>query len=259
MRLDGRVAVIAGGAGYLGSTLADALGEVGATVVLLDCDSDRCESVAAELQQRGRQAVAYPCDLSDEAAVAAAPLAIAAEQGSLDILVYCAALVGTSPLPGWTTDFEEQSAETWRRALEVNLTAAFVLIQAATPALRQSGHSSIINILSHSVLVGPDLSIYDDTKMGMPAAYVASKGGLLTFSRYLAATLAPDIRVNTITPGGIWRNHQQVFYDRYVAKAPLGRMAREEDFKGAAVYLASDQSAYMTGNNLVIDGGFTVW
>jgi NAD(P)-dependent dehydrogenase (short-subunit alcohol dehydrogenase family) len=108
-------------------------------------------------------------------------------------------------------------------------------------------------------MVGPDLSLYEETNLGNPAAYAATKGGLLQLTRWLATVLAPDVRVNAISPGGVWRNQPEDFLKRYVAKTPLRRMATEEDLKGAVAYLASDLSAYVTGHNLVVDGGWTTW
>jgi NAD(P)-dependent dehydrogenase (short-subunit alcohol dehydrogenase family) len=108
-------------------------------------------------------------------------------------------------------------------------------------------------------MVGPDMRLYEGTGMGSPAAYAASKGGLLQLTRWLATVLAPTIRVNAVTPGGILRGQPQVFRERYIARTPLGRMGSEEDLQGAVAYLASDLSAYVTGHNLVVDGGWTAW
>ena len=108
-------------------------------------------------------------------------------------------------------------------------------------------------------MVGPDMRLYENTPVGNPAAYAASKGGLLQLTRWLATVLAPDVRVNAITPGGVWRDQPTEFYERYVGSTPLRRMATEEDLKGAVAYLASDLSAYVTGHNLVVDGGWTAW
>ena len=170
-----------------------------------------------------------------------------------------AALVGSTALPGWACAFEEQRADTWRRALEVNLTGPFVLTQAAAPLLAASGRGSIINLGSIYGIVAPDPALYTGTSMGSPAAYAASKGGLLQLTRWLATMLAPRIRVNAISPGGVWRSQPDAFRTRYEARTPLGRMAREEDLAGAVAFLASDLSAYVTGQNLVVDGGFTAW
>ena len=133
------------------------------------------------------------------------------------------------------------------------------MVQAAKDAIEASGHGSVIFFASHYGLVGPDMSFYEGTSMGNPAAYAASKAGLIQLARWLATVLAPKVRVNCITPGGVWRNQEEGFHKRYVARTPLGRMAIEEELKGAVAYLASDLSAYVTGHNLVVDGGWTVW
>jgi NAD(P)-dependent dehydrogenase (short-subunit alcohol dehydrogenase family) len=179
--------------------------------------------------------------------------------GRLNILVNCAALVGTSELPGWCVPFLEQSLDTFSAALEVNLTAAFRLVQACVPAIKESGHGSVIHISSTHGMVGPDLRLYEGTNMGCPGAYAASKGGLLQLTRWLATILAPGIRVNAVSPGGIERGQPEAFQKRYVARTPMARMGAEEDLKGAVVYLASDMSSYVTGQNLVVDGGWTTW
>ena len=121
------------------------------------------------------------------------------------------------------------------------------------------GKGAIINIASIYGSYGPDWSLYEGTNMSNPSAYCASKGGLIQFTRWLATTIAPRIRVNTISPGGVFRNQQEAFVQRYEAKTPLGRMAKEDDFRGAIAYLASDLSKYVTGQNLAVDGGWGIW
>ena len=143
--------------------------------------------------------------------------------------------------------------------MRVNLGSAFVLAQEAKAYLEKSNHASIILVSSIYGMAGPDLKLYKGTPMKHPAAYGVSKAGLLQLTRYLATVLAPAVRVNAITPGGVWRHQNQKFHQRYKEKTPLGRMAVEEDFKGAVAYLASDLSKYVTGHNLVVDGGFTAW
>jgi NAD(P)-dependent dehydrogenase (short-subunit alcohol dehydrogenase family) len=117
----------------------------------------------------------------------------------------------------------------------------------------------VINIGSTYGMVGPDLRLYQDTDMGNPAGYAASKGGIIQITRWLATALAPDVRVNSISPGGVWRDQPENFHKEYISRTPMGRMAVEEDLKGAVAYLASDLSAYVTGHNLVVDGGWTAW
>lgn len=260
MNLRGRVALITGGGGHIGAAMCETLAELGAAIVALDVAQESCTDVAGRIHEMyGVEILSLVIDLSHEKAVRSVPETVLERFGRLDILVNCAALVGRSELKGWITPFLEQRADTWRLALEVNLTAAFVLVQACAEALTASGHGSVVNIGSIYGMVGPDMRLYENTAMGNPAAYAASKGGLLQLTRWLATVLAPDVRVNAITSGGVWRNQPEVFHKRYVARTPLRRMATEEDLKGAAAYLASDLSAYVTGHNLVVDGGWTVW
>jgi NAD(P)-dependent dehydrogenase (short-subunit alcohol dehydrogenase family) len=260
MSLEARVAVVTGGTGHIGQAIGNALAELGANVAVVDISSSGCEKAATELSQRWPAVAAgFDCDLEVSEAVRDLPRRVRERFGRIDIIVNCAALVGTRGLEGWTVPFEQQSASTWRRALEVNLTAPFLLVQAAAADLRASGHGSVINISSIYGLTGPDWRLYEGTDLGSPAAYAASKGGLIQATRWLATTLAPQIRVNAIAPGGVFRGTQEPFLSRYVARTPLARMASEEDFKGAVAYLASDLSAYMTGQCLTVDGGWTVW
>jgi len=258
--LRGRVALVTGGAGHLGNVICDALAEAGAQVVIVDLDGQSAAAIAARIEDQHR-VVALPLavDLADESQLRRVPPRVVEQFGRLDILVNCAALVGTSRLGGWTTPFEEQSADTWRRALEINLTVPFILTQECAPALKASGRGSVINIGSIYGIVGADLRLYDGTTMGSPAAYAASKGGLLQLTRWLSTVLAPSIRVNAVSIGGIKRGQPEPFIERYESRVPLARMATEEDIKGAIVYFASDLSAYTTGQNLTIDGGFTAW
>jgi NAD(P)-dependent dehydrogenase (short-subunit alcohol dehydrogenase family) len=260
MNLKGRVACITGGAGHIGSAMADALAEVGCSIVVVDCDAERTSAAATRLHQTF-QADTLPiiADLASEDQLRSIPEKIAKRFGRLDILIHSAAFVGTSSLEGWAVPFVDQRADAWRRALEVNLTAVFLLTQACTQALRASGHGTVINVGSIHGMAGPDMRLYEGTSLGNPAAYAASKGGLIQLTRWLATTLAPQVRVNTITPGGVWREHSDPFHSRYASRTPMARMAVEEDFKGAALYLASDLSLYVTGHNLVVDGGWTAW
>ena len=245
--LSGRRALVAGGAGHLGRAVVGALDELGAAVAVVDLRDDGVAGLAIE------------ADLGDEEAARGAVRTAVEQLGGLDVLVHCAALVGSSELDGWAVPFESQSVEAWRRALEVNLTSAFVLVQEAAPALRASGHGSVILFGSIYGLVGPDPSLYEGTEMANPAAYGASKGGLLQLVRHLATTLAPDVRVNAVSPGGIERGQPESFQERYRGRTPLRRLGSEEDVKGAVAYLASDLSAYVTGHDLVVDGGWTAW
>ena len=258
--LKGRVAVITGGAGHIGSVMAEALAELGANIVLVDISLESCLPVCERISKESTvETLPLAGNLAQEEHIRTVPDEVVNKFGRLDILVNCAAFVGTSNLQGWVTPFEEQSADTWKRALDVNLMAPFILTQACTSALRNSGNGSVINVSSIYGIQGPDMRLYEGTPMGNPAAYAASKGGLLQLTRWLATVLAPDIRVNAITPGGVSGGQPEVFQKRYIERTPLKRMAVEEDFKGAIAYLASDLSSYVTGQNIIVDGGWTIW
>ena len=260
MDLQNRVALITGGAGHIGSVMGESLAELGASIAVLDIDQAAAETVAADIAANNNvKASALAVDLTDIAAIKTAPAKVVQEFGRLDIVIHSAAYGGDTQFPGWAVPFDEQTAEAFERALRVNLTSAFVLAQAARQALTESGHGSIILISSIYGLVGPDMGLYEGTTMANPAGYGASKGGLLQLMRHLATVFAPDVRVNALSPGGVWRQQPEAFHDRYRARTPLGRMATEEDLKGAAAYLASDLSSYVTGHNLVVDGGWTAW
>jgi NAD(P)-dependent dehydrogenase (short-subunit alcohol dehydrogenase family) len=237
------------------------LAELGAAVAAVDARGGQCTDVARSLSHDfGVAAVGIEADVADDAAVSGAVEQARAALGGIDVVVAAAALVGTAEeLPGWSVPFAEQSPATWRRALEVNLTSVFVLAQSCLPALVQSGHGSIITVSSIYGLVGPDLGLYEGTDLGNPAAYAAGKGGLVQLTRWLATVVAPGVRVNAISPGGIERGQPEPFRRRYRERTPLGRMGTEEDLRGAIAYLATDLSAYVTGHNLVVDGGWTAW
>jgi NAD(P)-dependent dehydrogenase (short-subunit alcohol dehydrogenase family) len=256
----GRVALVTGGSGHVGRTTSETLAELGAHVVALDRDTGPADEQAPTLVERfGVQATSLVVDLEDEQAVVSSVGEVERRFGRLDVVVHTAALVGTTPLEGWAVPFEQQSVATWRRAVEVNLTSCFALVQAAAPLLAASPGGAVVLVSSIYGMLGPDQRLYEGTGMGNPAAYSASKGGLLALMRWLATTMAPQVRVNAISPGGIARGQDEQFVDRYRQRTPLQRLATEDDLRGAIGYLASDLSSYVTGHNLVVDGGWSAW
>jgi len=258
--MTGRRVLITGGAGHLGRVIAETVAEQGAAVVLLDRPGSSFQEVEVQLVDRwGVECESIVCDLEDESARNDAIRSVLSDGKPLNCLVNNAAFVGTSNLQGWSTGFEEQSLDTWRRAFEVNLTAPFHLSQGLTPLLRRSKGASIVNITSIYAEQGPDWRLYEGTAMGNPAAYGASKAGLTQLTRWLATTLAPEVRANAICPGGILRGQPDSLVEKYVQQTPLQRMGREVDFKGAVAFLVSDLSSYATGQVLLIDGGRGVW
>lgn len=260
MNLHEQVAIITGGAGHLGKVMADTLAEAGANIVIVDIDAKKIDAVCKAIKAKWQvHTLGIAADLENPEERCTLVQKTIDSMGRLDILINNAAFVGTSKLTGWGVPFAEQETETWRRALEVNLTAVFDLTQKAVPFLKSNGNGRIINIASIYGIVGPDPRLYTDLPMFNPAAYAASKGGIVQFTKWCSTILAPDIRVNAITPGGIFRNQDPVFLERYENRTPLKRMAKEEDFIGATIFLASDLSRYITGQNIIVDGGFSVW
>ena len=256
----GRNALITGASGGLGKVFADTLGELGANLILVDLPGTSLEDLALKMKEKWKVKVNYhEIDLEIEKHRKNLIDNIIEEFNKLNILVNNAGFVGSSKLPGWNTTFEKQSIESWRRAFEVNLTAVFALSQGFVPIMKDSIGASIVNISSIYGLLGPDWRLYADTDMGNPAAYSASKGALIQFTRWLSTTLAPLVRVNAICPGGIFRNQPESFVSQYEFRTPMVRMAKEEDFKGAIGFLASDLSAYVTGQSLNVDGGWSAW
>jgi len=258
-RMDGRVSLVIGGAGHIGRVAASGLAELGSKLAIVDINKDRVRVVAEEIRkQHDVEVLEIVTDLESEPEVRAIPNTVVDHFGRIDVLVHLAAIVNPE-LGGWTTRFEDQSVTQWRRGIEINLTSAFLLAQGCVEHLRKSPNGSMIFFGSTYGIVGPDWSIYEGTDMGNAAGYAASKGGIIQLTRWLATTLAPDVRVNTLSPGGVYRDHLEVFRNAYANKTPLKRMATEEDYKAGVAFLASDMSRYVTGHNLVIDGGWTAW
>jgi NAD(P)-dependent dehydrogenase (short-subunit alcohol dehydrogenase family) len=256
--LSGRRAIITGGAGHLGGVMAQTLAGMGADLVLVDLDSQILEGIGQELNDRFPSKVqTISCDLECEEERGDLANTVL-ETGGINILINNAAFVGTTELSGWAEPFEKQTLVAWRRAMEVNLTAAFHLSQLFAPSLKVNRGSSIINIGSIYGSIAPDWSLYEGTGMTNPAAYGVSKAGLTQLTKWLTTTLSPSVRVNSISLGGIERGQPAKFIGRYIKKTPLCRMACEEDIIGAIAFLSSDMSSYVTGHNLSVDGGWSI-
>ncbi|WP_377644036.1 SDR family oxidoreductase [Oryzobacter terrae] len=251
--LTGRTAVVTGGAGPLGRVLTQALADAGARVLVVDR-----EGATEHAARLGTGHVGVTVDLTRPDAPAEVEAAVA-DLGACDVLVHNAAFTGTSGVPGYAVPFEEQTDEAFAAATWLNLTVPFSLTRRLAPLLREGGHGSVVMVSSIYGLVGPNMALYEGTTMGNPAAYGATKGGLVQLTRYLSTVLAPDVRVNGFAPGGIERGQDPAFVDRYSRLTPLGRMATEEDFAGVVTWLAGDASAYVTGQTVAVDGGWTAW
>lgn len=267
--LTGRVAVVTGGVGLLGAEFCRTLAEAGAAVAVVDLNASASHGTADALTKNGYKALAVPTDITQPDSVNAMVAKVLAEFGRLDILVNSAALdpkfdpdaAKKGIAPG---AFEDYPLDQWNAALNVNLTGMFLVTQACVkPMLDQRKKGSIINICSTYGLNGPDQRIYvrDGQRVAFkPVYYTVTKAGVMGFTKYLAAYYAgTEIRVNALTPGGVFNNHEDYFVKNYSAKTILGRMANKDEMNGALLFLASDASSYMTGNNVVVDGGWTSW
>ena len=267
--LTGRVAVVTGGVGLLGAEFCRTLAEAGAAVAVVDLNESASQAVAESLTKSGYKSLSVPADITQPESVNAAVESVLSDFGRIDVLVNSAALdpkfdpdaVNKGITPG---AFEDYPLDLWNAALDVNLTGMFLMTQACVrPMIDQGKKGSIINICSTYGLNGPDQRIY--VKEGKrvafkPVYYTVTKAGVMGFTKYLAAYYAEtEIRVNALTPGGVFNNHEDYFVNNYSAKTILGRMAKKDEMNGALLFLASDASSYMTGNNVVVDGGWTAW
>lgn len=266
-RLDGQVALITGGAGLLGREFCRALAQAGASVVVADLDEQAASAVAAEIETEGLRATAVAVDVTSPLSVNQMVDVALQSFGRLDILVSSAAMDPKFDVANQEKQqgnaFESYPLEAWQAALDVNLTGLFLCAQAAVQPMLAQNHGVIINICSTYGLVGPDQRIYQRAgrpPQYKPVFYSVTKAGVLGLTRYLATYYAgKNIRVNALTPGGVYNNHDEIFVQNYSARTVLGRMACRDEMSGAILFLASEASAYMTGANLVVDGGWTAW
>jgi NAD(P)-dependent dehydrogenase (short-subunit alcohol dehydrogenase family) len=267
--LKNRVAIVTGGAGLLGAEFCKTLAEAGATVAVVDLNVEAAGKVADALAKDGYRSKGFGVDITRPDPIKRLVTSVLSDFERLDILVNSAALdpkfdpeaASKGIAPG---SFEDYPLDQWNAALNVNLTGMFLITQACVkPMIEQGRKGSIINICSTYGLNGPDQRIYikgGNRVAFKPVYYTVTKAGVLGFTKYLAAYYADtEIRVNALTPGGVFNNHEEYFVRNYSAKTILGRMARKDEMNGALLFLASDASSYMTGNNVVVDGGWTAW
>lgn len=257
-RLDGRVAMVTGGAQNLGLDMAMALGEAGADLAITSRRLEKAEEKARELSDKlGVRALPVQLDATDPEQVDAAFAKVMHEYGRLDILVNnCGGGAGTEK-------FEDRPREVWDRVRAVNLDATYFCCQRAVRVMKERKSGSIVNIASMSGMIGRDRWVYEGSPGMVPNSidYTAVKAGVIGLTKDLAAYVGKwNIRVNSISPGGFERGQPEEFIRRYNKQTILGRMGKDgRDLKGAVVLLASDAGDYITGHNLVVDGGFTVW
>jgi NAD(P)-dependent dehydrogenase (short-subunit alcohol dehydrogenase family) len=251
-RLDRKIALVSGGTGIVGSPIARALAEAGATVVVASRDVDRCRAFAASLCEQGLRAEGDRLDLSSESEIRDLRDRILKRHGRLDVL-FNNAVARTGG------DLRHTTAHQWEETMRVNSTGVFLASQTFSEPMQAQRSGSIVNISSIYGVVGPDFSIYEGTAMSNPVDYSFAKSGIIGLTRYLASFLGPfGVRANCISPGGfLTPDMPENFQRNYKRRTLLGRMATAEDIKGPALFLASDASAYVTGQNISVDGGWT--
>ena len=250
--LKNKIAVVAGGAGLIGKPIVLGLMQAGAKVYVADID----EKNGKKLERQNTKCKWINLDITKINSVKNCINTIVKKDKKIDIWVNCA-YPRTSD---WAVKFEDIKFESWRENVDMHMNGYFLCCQQIAKQMKKQKKGSIINFSSIYGVVGPDFSIYDKTKSTMPAAYSAIKGGIITFSKYLATYYAKHgIRVNTICPGGIYDKQQQSFVKKYEEKTPMGRMGKPEDLTGPVLFLASDASSYITGHVLMVDGGWTAW
>lgn len=258
--LSDRVAVVTGGAGTLGSAMSESLAELGAHVAIASRNVENCRDKAAQISTNNPEAIGVQLDITEEDSIREMTAAVMERFGRIDILV-------NNALTGKRAGVEDMTIEDWDYSLRGGLTSVFLCAKIVGAEMVKRSQGVIVNIGSIYGIVAADQGIYGDSGINSPPNYAAVKGGVVQLTRYLAAYWAKDgIRVNMITPGGFFNpkfkaelHDYDTFLKNYCRKTPLGRMADPEDIKGAIAYLASDASLYVTGANLVLDGGFTIW
>ncbi|MBM3774301.1 MAG: SDR family oxidoreductase [Acidobacteria bacterium] len=250
--LRGRTALVTGGAGpQFGSSISEALAEAGAAVVVASRSLARCQAFAGSLQDRGLEAHALEVDIADAASIERLRDQVLTRFGQVDVLVNSAVAIKSGSL-------DSQTPEDWLYSAKGNMVGLIAACKAFLPQMISRRRGSIINISSIYGVVANDPTLYEDTGMKQPPDYTFVKAGMINFTRYLANYYGKfGVRANCISPGGFFNNQPEPFLRRYSKRVPVGRMLNDKDVQGAVVFLASDASEYVTGINLMVDGGWT--
>jgi len=264
--LEGRNIIITGASGLLGSQYANTLSSAGANIILLDIDTGKNEKLKSALVKKYKNKIsAYTLDISNQIEVNKTSKKIIKDFKKIDGLINNAAYTtkgAKEKSDNAFGTFENFPIDIWQKSLDINLSGVFFCSQAFGKIMAKQGKGVIVNIASTYGLVGADQRIYGKSGLNLPISYAATKGAIVNFTRYLAAYWhGKNIRVNTLSPGGVMDKtyQEKTFIKKYSEKTILGRMANKDEYNGAMLFLISDASSYMTGANLVVDGGWTSW
>lgn len=259
--LSGRTVVLTGATGRLGRYYTEILSEVGANVVIVDLDANTCSAFADMIAlDHGTEPMPLACDISDHKQVRDGMTAVYNHYGHIDVLINNACADQLTVVDGELISFENFPIDLWQSNLDVNLTGAFLLSQICGKHMAEQGGGAILNIGSTYGVVGCDQRIYGDTGINSSVAYATTKSGLVNLSRYLASYYqGKNVRVNCLSPAGVANHQKEPFLSNYLDKMMIKRMAELDDLGAAVLYLVSDASTWVTGTNMMVDGGLTAW
>lgn len=253
--MKGKISVVTGGLGLLGKEVVTGLAQLGSRVIVADINAEKMKQIKRGSTSVSRNVDFYCLDISDEKSILLLIKFIEKKFGKLDVWVNCA----YPKTEDWGKSFSNIKLSSWKKNVDAHLNGYAMSSHMAAEYMKRREKGSIINFSSIYGIVGPDFSIYNGTKMTMPVAYSYIKGGIVSFTKYMASYYGKyNIRVNCISPGGIYNKQPRTFVNRYAKKTPLRRMGEKEDAVGAVLFLASNASEYVTGHNLVVDGGWSV-
>ena len=269
--LKNQIIVITGGSGFLGSEFSSTLSDVGAIPIILDKNNASLELLKKKFIKRKRRGFFFLVDLNNETKVNVVINSIIQKYRKIDCLINAAGFTGEDMLKtdsNFFEKFENYDFRLWQKSLNGNLSSTFILTKSVAKYMLKRKKGSIINIASDVGIISPDHRIYEADKkinykgvnFNTPLSYSVAKSGIISMTRYLATYWAKKgIRVNCVSPAGVYKKHNKKFVEQLSEKIPMGRMAKREELTGAIIYLCSDASSFVTGHNLVVDGGRTIW
>ena len=269
--LKNKIIVITGGSGFLGSEFSSTLSDVGAIPIILDKNNASLELLKKKFIKKKQRGFFFLVDLNNETKVNVVINSIIKKYRKIDCLINAAGLTGEDMLKtdsNFFEKFENYDFKLWQKSLNGNLSSTFILTKSVAKHMLKRKKGSIINIASDVGIISPDHRIYEADKkinykgvnFNTPLSYSVAKSGIISMTRYLATYWAKKgIRVNCVSPAGVYKKHNKKFVKQLSERIPLGRMAKPEELNGAIIYLCSNASSYVTGHNLVVDGGRTIW
>ena len=269
--LKNKIIIITGGSGFLGSEFSSTLSDVGAIPIILDKNNASLELLKKKFIKKKQRGLFFLVDLNNETKVNVVINSIIQKYRKIDCLINAAGLTGEDMLKtdsNFFEKFENYDFKLWQKSLNGNLSSTFILTKSVAKHMLKRKKGSIINIASDVGIISPDHRIYEANKkinykgvnFNTPLSYSVAKSGIISMTRYLATYWAKKgIRVNCVSPAGVYKKHNKKFIEQLSEKIPMGRMAKPEELTGAIIYLCSDASSFVTGHNLVVDGGRTIW